>query len=47
MGTVGKGLETGSDISFGKFVAHYSPRSHTGSSYVELAILDAEGQLQY
>jgi len=42
-----KGMETGGDISFGKFVAHYSPRSHTGSSYVELAILDAEGQLRY
>lgn len=42
-----KGLETGGDISFGKFVAHYSPRSHTGSSYVELAILDADGQLRY
>lgn len=42
-----KGLETGGDISFGKFVAHYSPRSHTGSSYVELAILDAEGLLRY
>lgn len=42
-----KGLETGGDISFGKFVAHYSPRSHTGSSYVELAILDSEGLLRY
>ena len=42
-----KGLETGGDISFGKFVAHYSPHSHTGSSYVELAILDTDGQLRY
>lgn len=42
-----KGLETGGDISFGKFVAHYSPVNHTGSSYVELAILDAAGQLRY
>jgi ABC-type branched-subunit amino acid transport system substrate-binding protein len=42
-----KGMETGGDISFGKFVAHYSPRSHIGSSYVELGILDADGQLRY
>ena len=42
-----KGLETGGDISFGKFVAHYSPANHIGSSYVELAILDADGQLRY
>jgi ABC-type branched-subunit amino acid transport system substrate-binding protein len=42
-----KGLETGGDISFGKFVAHYSPSSHTGSSYVELAILNSEGLLRY
>ena len=42
-----KGLETGGDISFGKFVAHYSPASHSGSSYVELAIMDAAGQLRY
>ncbi|BCO29366.1 Leu/Ile/Val-binding protein [Rhodoferax lithotrophicus] len=42
-----KGLETGGDISFGKFVAHYSPDSHSGSSYVELAIMDAAGQLRY
>ena len=42
-----KGLETGGDISFGKFVAHYSPANHTGSSYVELAIVDSAGQLRY
>ena len=42
-----KGLETGGDISFGKFVAHYSPTSHVGSSYVELAIVDSAGQLRY
>jgi len=42
-----KGLETGGDISFGKFVAHYSSANHIGSSYVELAILDADGQLRY
>lgn len=42
-----KGLETGGDISFGKFVAHYSPDNHGGSSYVELAIMDGAGQLRY
>lgn len=42
-----KGLETGGDISFGKFVAHYSLANHTGSSYVELAIVDSAGQLRY
>lgn len=42
-----KGLETGGDISFGKFVSHYSPANHIGSSYVELAILDSAGQLRY
>lgn len=42
-----KAMETAGDISFGRFVARYSPQSHNGSSYVELAIIDNEGQLRY
>ena len=29
------------------FAVRYSPQSHNGSSYVELAIIDAEGRLRY
>lgn len=35
------------EINFGRFSAKYSPRSHNGSDYVELAIIDAEGRLRY
>lgn len=42
-----KAMETGGDIRFGQFVAKYSPQSHNGSSYVELAIVDHAGQLRY
>ena len=35
------------EVSFGRFVAKYSPQSHNGSSYVELAIIDNQGQLRY
>ena len=35
------------EVSFGRFVAKYSPQSHNGSSYVELAIVDNAGQLRY
>lgn len=42
-----RAMETAGDISFGRFVARYSPQSHNGSSYVELAIIDHEGQLRY
>jgi ABC-type branched-subunit amino acid transport system substrate-binding protein len=42
-----KAMEATGDISFGRFVAKYSPQSHNGSSYVEMAIVDNEGQLRY
>ncbi|HSH91820.1 MAG TPA: ABC transporter substrate-binding protein [Ramlibacter sp.] len=42
-----KAMEGAGDISFGRFVAKYSPQSHNGSTYVELAILDNLGQLRY
>ncbi len=42
-----KAMEGAGDISFGRFVAKYSPQSHNGSTYVELAIMDNVGQLRY
>ncbi len=42
-----KAMESAGEISFGRFVAKYSPQSHNGSSYVEMAIIDNEGQLRY
>ncbi|MBA4326988.1 MAG: branched-chain amino acid ABC transporter substrate-binding protein [Polaromonas sp.] len=42
-----KAMENAGEISFGRFVAKYSPQSHNGSSYVEMAIVDNEGQLRY
>ncbi|WP_374666699.1 ABC transporter substrate-binding protein [Ramlibacter sp.] len=42
-----KAMESAGEISFGKFVAKYSPQSHNGSSYVELAIVDNSGNLRY
>ncbi|WP_280154394.1 ABC transporter substrate-binding protein [Piscinibacter sp. XHJ-5] len=42
-----RGLESAGEVSFGKFSAHYSPSSHSGSAYVELAIIDTEGKLRY
>jgi len=35
------------EIAFGPFRARYTPESHNGSSYVELAIVDSAGQLRY
>lgn len=40
-------LESAGEIAFGRFTAKYSPRSHNGSDYVELAIIDGQGQLRY
>lgn len=40
-------LETSGEISLGKFKVQYSPQSHIGSSHVELAIVDSNGQLRY
>lgn len=42
-----KAMEEAGEISFGRFAARYSPSSHNGSSYVELAIVDNSGQLRY
>jgi len=42
-----KAMEDAGEIAFGRFNVKYSPRSHNGSSYVELAILDADGNLRY
>ena len=40
-------LESAGEIAFGRFTAKYSPKSHNGSDYVELAIIDGQGQLRY
>ena len=40
-------MEGAGEIAFGRFTARYSPTSHNGSDYVELAIVDAEGRLRY
>ncbi|MGM9426110.1 ABC transporter substrate-binding protein [Hydrogenophaga sp. MI9] len=40
-------MEGAGEIAFGRFTARYSPQSHNGSDYVELAIIDAEGRLRY
>lgn len=40
-------MEELGEISFGRFVAKYSATSHNGSSYVELAIIDSQGNLLY
>lgn len=42
-----KGMEAAGEIRYGRFTASYSPQSHNGSSYVELAIVDSSGQLRY
>jgi len=40
-------MQSAREIAFGRFTARYEPGSHNGSSYVELAIVDAEGRLRY
>lgn len=42
-----KTMEGTGEIAFGRFTAQYSPKSHNGSNYVELAIIDADGRLRY
>lgn len=42
-----KTMEETGEIAFGRFSVRYSPRNHNGSTYVELAIVDAEGSLRY
>jgi ABC-type branched-subunit amino acid transport system substrate-binding protein len=41
-----KSLETAGETRYGKFSARYTSTAHIGSTYVELAILDADGQLR-
>lgn len=40
-------MENAGEFSFGRFTARYSPKTHNGSDYVELAIIDSQGQLRY
>ena len=40
-------MESSGEIAFGRFTVKYSPKSHNGSDYVELAIINSEGQLKY
>jgi branched-chain amino acid transport system substrate-binding protein len=42
-----KAMEGAGEIAFGRFTAQYSAKSHNGSDYVELAIIDGQGQLRY
>lgn len=42
-----KAMQEAGEINFGRFAARYSPSTHNGSSYVELAIIDNAGQLRY
>jgi ABC-type branched-subunit amino acid transport system substrate-binding protein len=42
-----KTLESSGPFTLGKFTASYSASAHIGSTYVELAVLDAEGNLRY
>ncbi|MBW8313633.1 MAG: ABC transporter substrate-binding protein [Hydrogenophaga sp.] len=42
-----RAMEGAGEIAFGRFTTQYSPRSHNGSNYVELAIIDGEGRLRY
>ncbi len=43
-----KAMEDAGEISFNRqFSVRYSPTTHDGSSYVELAIVDSAGQLRY
>lgn len=42
-----KAMESAGDVAFGHFIARYTPQSHVGSTYVELAIMDNTGQLRY
>ena len=42
-----KAMEDAGEISFGRFNVKYTPKSRNGSTYVELAIVDAEGSLRY
>jgi branched-chain amino acid transport system substrate-binding protein len=40
-------FESAGEIAYGKFALRYTPQSHRGSSYVELAIIGRDGRLRY
>lgn len=40
-------FEGAGEIAYGKFALRYTPQSHRGSSYVELAIIGSDGRLRY
>ena len=42
-----KTLEKSGPFNMGKFVATYSSEAHGGSNYVELAVIDSQGNLRY
>lgn len=42
-----KGMEGLGEVRYGKFVARYTPQSHNGANYVELAIVESSGRLRY
>ena len=42
-----KGMEGLGEVRCGQFVARYSPQSHNGANYVELAIVESSGRLRY
>ncbi len=42
-----RAFESAGEITYGKFGVRYSPQSHAGSDYVELAIIDGQGRLRY
>lgn len=42
-----KGMESLGEVRYNKFTARYTPQSHNGANYVELAIVDGNGELRY
>lgn len=42
-----KGMEGLGEVRYDKFIARYTPQSHNGASYVELAIVNNAGELRY
>lgn len=42
-----KGMESLGEVRYEKFAARYTPQSHNGANYVELAIVGNNGELRY
>ena len=40
-------MESLGEVRYDKFTARYNRQSHNGASYVELAIVDSNGELRY